>query len=88
MITLFNRKLIHSSFAMESQAKIKNILDHNGIKYYERVINRRSASPFSNGTRAITGSVGESSAYTYEYMIYVYKKDYDLANKYIHDDKE
>lgn len=49
MITLFNRKLIYSSFAMESQAKIKNILDHNGIKYYERVINRRSASPFGNG---------------------------------------
>ncbi len=85
MITIFNRKLIHTSFSMESQAKVKDILDHNGIKYYEKVINRRSASPFGNGTRAITGSFGESFAYTYEYIIYVHRKDFDLADKYIHD---
>lgn len=85
MITIFNRKLIHTSFSMESQARIKDILDNNGIKYYEKVVNRRSASPFGNGTRAITGSLGESPAYTYEYIIYVQRRDFDLAGKYIHD---
>lgn len=65
---------------MKSQAKIKSILDNNGIKYYEKVINRRG-----NGTRSITGSFGESSSYTYEYIIYVHKKDFELANKCIHD---
>lgn len=69
---------------MEKHAEAKNILDQNGINYYERVINRRSASPFGNGTRSITGSFGEKASYMYEYIIYVHKKDFELANRYIH----
>lgn len=84
MITVFNRKQVLASFSMEKQAEAKNILDHNGISYYEKVINRRSASPFGNGTRPRTGSFGEKASYMYEYIIYVHKKDFELANRYIH----
>ncbi len=84
MITVFNRKEIFISFSMESQAEIRNLLDNHEIKYYVKVVNRRSASPFGNGTRSITGSFGENFSYTYEYIIYVHKKDFELANKYIH----
>ena len=79
MITIFNRKKIYTTFSMKSQAEIKNILDNNGIKYYQKVVNRRSAY-----TRALTGSFGENPSYAYEYIIYVHKKDFDLANKWIH----
>lgn len=84
MITIFNRKQVLVSFSMEKQAEAKNILDHNGIKYYEKVINRRSASPFGGSTRSRTGSFGEKTSYMYEYIIYVHKKDFELANRYIH----
>lgn len=80
MLTIFNRKMIFTTFSREDQAKIRNILDDNGIKSYVKVINRRS----DNGTRSITGSYGENPAYTREYIIYVHKKDFNLANKYIH----
>lgn len=88
MITIFNRKEIFTSFSMESQAEIRNLLDNNGIKYYVKVVNRRSASPFGSGTRSITGSFGENFSYTYEYIIYVRKKDYALADKCIHGYRE
>lgn len=88
MITIFNRKKVFTSFSMESQAEIRNLLDNNGIKHYVKVVNKRSASPFGNGTRSRTGSFGENFLYTYEYTIYVHKKDYALANKYIHSYKE
>lgn len=83
MITIFNRKQVLVSFSMEKQAKVKDILDHNGINYYERVINRRSSSSFGSGTRSITGSFGEKTSYMYEYIIYAHKKDFELANRYI-----
>lgn len=84
MITVFNRKMVFTSFSMEEQANVRNVLDNNGIRHYVKVINRRSSSPFANGTRSITGSVGEKFEYTYEYIIYVHKKDYELAKRYIH----
>ncbi len=84
MITIFNRKIVFTSFSMKRQAEIKDILDANGIEYYEKVINRRSASSFGTGTRSITGSYGENFAYTYEYIFYVHKKDFKLAEMYIY----
>lgn len=87
MITVFNRKVIFSSFSMEKQAMVKNILDNNGIKYYEKVVNRRSASSFGNGTRSRTGSFGEKSSYTYEYIIYVHKKNFERANRYLYNQR-
>ena len=83
MITLFNRKQVLTTFSMKKQAEIKDILDHNGITYYEKVVNRRNASLFGNGTRSRTESFGEDTSYMYEYTIYVHKKDYESANKCI-----
>ena len=84
MITIFNRKMVFTSFSMEEQANVRNMLDNNGISHYVKVVNRRSSSPFARGTRGITGSFGEKFEYTYEYIIYVHKKDYELANRCIH----
>lgn len=84
IITLFNRRTVFTSFSMERQAEIKDILDANGIKYFEKVVNRRSSSAFGRGTRSITGSYGEDFAYTYEYTFYVHKKDFELAEMCIY----
>lgn len=83
MITLFNRRRIYASFSMENQAAIRSLLDRNGIKSYVKVVNRRSASPLGNGIRSRTGSFGENVSYTHEYIIYVHKKDFEAACKYI-----
>lgn len=88
MITIFNRKMIFTSFSMESQADVRNLLDNNGIRYYVKVVNRRSASPFANGTRSRTGSFGEDFSHMYEYVIYVHKKDFESANKCIQDQRD
>lgn len=84
MLTIFNRKIIFTSFSMEEQANIRNLLDNHGIKYYVKVVNRRSSSTLDHSARARTGSFGENPSYTYEYIIYVHKKDFELANKYIY----
>ncbi len=79
MITVLNRKVVFTTFSMESQAKVKDILEHNGIRYYVKVVNRRS--PLG---RARTGSFGEDSSFTYEYIFYVHRKDFESADKWLH----
>lgn len=67
---------------MKEQAEVKAILSQNKIKYFVRIINRMSPSPFSKGTRARMGSFGQNMDLNYEYIIYVHKKDYEQA-KYL-----
>lgn len=83
MITVWNRKVVFITFSMESQAKVRDILEHNGIRYYVKVVNRRSASPLGNGTRSRMGSFGEDSSFSYEYIFYVHRKDFELADKWV-----
>lgn len=88
MITIFNREKIYKTYSMKDQAAVRNLLDSHGIRHSVRVVNRRSASPFGNGTRAITGSFGEDAALAYEYTIYVHKKDFALADRWLRLEKE
>lgn len=67
---------------MSEQAKIRDKLSQNNIKYYVKTINRMSPSSFARGTRSSTGSFGQNIDLTYEYIIYVHKKDYEQA-KYV-----
>lgn len=79
MITLFNRKELIATFDMKKQGQVRALLQTNGIDYQVKVINRGSPSPFAAGTRARTGSFGQSMALSYEYKIYVKKADYERA---------
>lgn len=81
MITIFNRKEIYITHSMIEQAKIRDILSGNDIRYYVKTINRMSPSPFSRGTRGM-GSFGQNMDLNYEYTFYVHRKDYDKA-KYV-----
>ena len=79
MITLFNRKELTITYQMEKQAKIRAALSQGGIDYRVKVVNRKSPSALSAGTRARTGSFGENPALSYEYIFYVKRSDYAAA---------
>lgn len=79
MITLFNRREIASTFDMRRQAEIRDLLTQNGVRYSLKVVNRRSASPFSAGSRSRTGTTEEKLSVEYEYVFYVHKTDEEKA---------
>ena len=84
MITIFNRIEIFSTYSMKEQAKIRGILSRHNIKYYIRTINTMSSSIFGGvGNRARTGSFGQNMDLNYQYIIYVHKRDYDIAKHVI-----
>ena len=80
MLTIFNRKELLITMDMKRQADVREILSKNGIYYTIKTINLQSAG-FASG-RGHTGSFGISPDHSYEYKIYVHKKDYDRA-KYL-----
>ena len=82
MITIFTRKELLVTFDMKRQCNVCDILSANGIKYVVKVSNRQNASVLG-GSRARTGSFGMNSNLSYEYKIYVHKKDYANAVRVI-----
>lgn len=83
MLTVLNRKELISTFDIQIQAEVRNILAQNGIEYTYKTVNRRKSSPFfTGGTRVSTGTYGENLSLMNEYTIFVVKDDYDKA-KYL-----
>ena len=82
MITIFNRKEVLITFDMKRQYEVRDILVANDIDYTIKVTNLLSPSSFGS-SRARTGSFGVNQNSSYEYKIYVHKKDYDYALKLI-----
>ena len=78
MITIFNRKELLITMDMNQQSNVRNILSANGVDYTTKVTNLQSPSVFEN-KRGRYGSFGINQNYSYEYKIYVHKKDYDYA---------
>lgn len=78
MITVFNRKELIITMEMNRQAEVRNILSKNGINYTVKTKNLQTA-PFLGNTRGRTGSFGIKPDYSYEYKIYVHKKDFEKA---------
>ena len=78
MITIFNRKELLITMDMKRQANVRDILAANGIDYRVKVTNLQSASVIGS-SRGRVGSFGINQNYSYEYKIYVHKKDYDAA---------
>lgn len=82
MITIFNRKELTVTYDMKRQSDVRGILSANGIKYSVKVINRQN-SAFLGSSRARSGSFGMNNDLSYEYKVYVHKKDYDNALRLI-----
>lgn len=79
MINLFNQKELLVTMKMERQSQVRDILAQNNIDYIVRTRNLE-ATPVIGSRRAQTGSFGINQDYTYEYKIYVHKKDFERAS--------
>ncbi len=78
MITFFNRKELLITVDMNRQSCVRDLLRANDIDYTVKVTNLQSASVIGS-SRGRVGSFGINQNYSYEYKIYVHKKDYDRA---------
>ena len=78
MITVFNRKELIITMEMNRQAEVRDILSQNGFDYTVKTTNLQTA-PILGGRRGHTGNLGINPAHSYEYKIYVHKKDYEKA---------
>lgn len=87
MITVFNRAEVCITYNMDEQYRIRNILAANGIDYRVKTKNLTSPSLFGIGSRERHGTIGLNMDYAYEYIVYVHKKDYDLAMHVIHNSR-
>lgn len=82
MISILTRKELLVTFDVKRQNDVRDILSANGIKYTVKVTNRQNAAVVGS-SRARTGSLGVNTDLSYEYKIYVHKKDYDNAMRLI-----
>ncbi|MGN0476482.1 MAG: hypothetical protein ACI4HM_04005 [Ruminococcus sp.] len=78
MITVFNRKELIITTDMNRQSDVRNILATNHINYVVKTTNLQNA-PVVGASRGRNGSFGINQNYSYEYKIYVHKKDYDKS---------
>lgn len=79
MINFFNRKELLITMDMKRQAEVRSILDANGIENIVKTTNLQSSSVVGSH-RGHTGSFGIDQNYSYEYKIFVNKKDFDRAS--------
>lgn len=78
MLTIFNRKELIVTMEMNRQSEVKDILSQNGIDYTVKTTNFQAA-PILGNRRGQIGSLGLNQNYSYEYKIYVHKKDFEKA---------
>lgn len=78
MMTMFTRKELLVTSDMKRQGDVRELLSANGIAYKVKVTNRQNAA-FLGSSRARTGSFAMDPELSYEYKIFVHKKDYEKA---------
>lgn len=78
MITIFNRRELIVTMEMNRQSEVRDVLAQNNIDYAVKTVNLQSA-PILGNRRGQVGSLGINQNYSYEYKIYVHKKDYEKA---------
>lgn len=77
MITIFNRKEVLLTYSMKEQADIRKLLSCNRINFITRTRNSL------NYSRGRVGGTGWNTETSYEYKIYVNRKDYARAKEII-----
>jgi len=82
MIAIFNRRELLITQDMKRQADVRDILSANGIDYTVKTANLQNSALFGR-SRARVGSFGINQDFSYEYKIYVHKRDYDNALRLI-----
>lgn len=83
MLTIFNRRELLTTFSMEEQNRVRDILARNQIDYRLKTVDPAARATFGSSGRARTGSFGIDMDCAYQYYIYVHKKDYARAQSLI-----
>ncbi len=83
MLTVFNRKELLTTWSMEEQVRVREVLAKNGIDYRIRTVNPSARSAAASSGRSRMGSFGVNSDCAYQYYIYVHRRDYDRARSLI-----
>ena len=78
MMTIFTRKELLVTSDLKRQGDVRGLLSINGIEYQVKVTNRQNAAILGS-SRARTGSFAMNTDLSYEYKIYVHKRDYENA---------
>lgn len=79
MLTIFNRRELLTTFSMEEQCRVRDILAQNHIDYRVKTVCPSARSTFASSGRARAGSFGIKMDCAWQYYIYVHKKDYARA---------
>ena len=83
MLTIFNRRELVTTFSVEEQNRVRDILARNHIDYRIKTVNPTARSTVAGNGRARTGSFGIDMDCAYQYYIYVHQKDYARAQTLI-----
>ena len=83
MLSVFNRRELLTTFSMEEQSRVRNILAQNHIDYRVKTVNPSARATLAASGRARTGSFGVDMTCAYQYAIYVHKNDYARAQSLI-----
>jgi len=78
LITVFNRRELFITYSMEALSRVRDALDAGGIPHYVRTRNLTSPTAYTDA-RAGAGSFGSDMNASYEYKIYVHRKDCERA---------
>ena len=79
MLTPLNRAQLAAVFQQDRCQEIVRILDQHSIPSQVRTMDRTSPSVFSMGTRERSGALFQDPAQSWQYVIYVARKDLETA---------
>lgn len=79
MIMFWNRKVLYRGSSIKRYHEIINILELNNIKYTHKIENKNKDKESIIDTMII-GTLSQSEDFSYEYSIFVNKKNYESAN--------
>lgn len=76
MITICNRKELLATFSAAEQARVRQALREHGIPHRTKTVGDNGRG---NGMGRGRDGLGITGEYSCEYLIYVYKRDYEKA---------
>lgn len=83
MITVFNRRNVYNGFDMKEFNRIRDMLDLHHIHYTYHVNNRLGQWAGEGTIRGRTGNIGMKSEETYQYELFVHRREWENAKELI-----
>lgn len=74
-----NKKVLYKGTSKERYYEIRNILEINNIKYTDKIENKNKDKELMID-KMIVGTLPKLENYSYNYIIFVSKEDYEMAN--------